>query len=373
METRYQNVKDDPDRAFLNYPGSPASWVPILSTETAAAMRADNRGVTVTYQGRRFLIPQYRARSLDDFQRSVDKFRSLESREGGILCLFRGQTRDYFDATGSLGCLPAGYRTARWRRWYHGADQTQLESKLVVWDRILVGEFGIEIGSAVGFEQSAPGFRRFYADRSPEARVSTNIMLLSILQHYGFPTPSLDVTADPLIALWFASHVGTRATRGRVRYEPVHPVPTAPVDGTPQQLSEIPSVLIFLQNPRLSAVNDLTSVEALRGIADRPFRQEAVLLPFEALSATPVELPWGPPGGPYYRPDEVSLPSPKLLVSKERRQTHRVPAAMIKVCFGAEELRSARPELTAEYLFPTTEILYSRLLTERAPHLAVYV
>jgi hypothetical protein len=346
--------------------------VPILSQEDAAALCADNRAVTVTYQGRRFLIPQYRALSLDDFRQSVDKFRRLESREAAVLCLFRGQTRDYFDKTGSLGCLPVGYRTARWRRWYHGADQKPLESKLAIWDKILVGEFGVQVGSAVGFEQSAPGFQRFYADRSPRARISTNIMLLSILQHYGFPTPSLDVTADPMVALWFASHIGTRTTRGRVRYEPMRPVPTVRRNGPPQQLSDIPSVLIFLQHPRFSAVNDLTSVEALRGIAERPFRQQAVLLPFEALSAAPVELPWGSPGGPYYRSDEVSLPSPRLLVSTDTRITHRVPAAMIKIDFDAEELRSVRPELTAEYLFPTTEILYSRLLSEKAPHLAVH-
>jgi hypothetical protein len=195
------------------------------------------------------------------------------------------------------------------------------------------------------------------------ARISTNTMLLSILQHYGFPSPSLDVTADPLVALWFASHVCTRTTRGRLHYEPLRlrPVPTAHKNGSPQQLSDIPSVLVFLQNPRLSAVNDLTSVEALRGISERPFRQQAVLLPFQADSISRE--------GPGFRPRREGLPP----ISRDSRDTHRVPAAMIKVCFGTEELRSVRPELAAENLFPTTDILYSRLLSEKAPHLAVYV
>src|SRR5262249_25239522 len=111
VEAHYENVNDDPgDGAFLDYPGEPACWVPILSKENAAALCADSRAVTVTYRRHRFLIPQYRALNLDDFRQSVDKFRRLESQEAGIQCLFRGQTRDYFDKTGSLGCLPAAAR-----------------------------------------------------------------------------------------------------------------------------------------------------------------------------------------------------------------------------------------------------------------------
>jgi len=222
VEAHYENVNDDPgDGAFLDYPGEPASWVPILSKENAAALCADSRAVTVTYRRHRFLIPQYRALDLDDFRQSVDKFRRLESQEAGIQCLFRGQTRDYFDKTGSLGCLPAGYRTARLRSWYDGADPKQLESQLAIWDKILVEEFGVKVGSALHFTYRGSGFTHFYVDRSPMARISTNTMPLSILQHYGFPSPSLDVTADPLVALWFASHVCTRTTRGRLHYEPL--------------------------------------------------------------------------------------------------------------------------------------------------------
>ena len=363
----YDNVRDD-ESSGLYYPGLPSSWVPSLSKEDAAALCASDRAVKVTYGKQRFLIPQYRALCLADFTRFVDKFRAWETREGGILCFFRGQTRDYFDEGGSLGCLPAGYRTAKWWKRYGGIGQAQLEKELTVWEKILVGEFGVNVRSQLGFDQKAEGFRRFYVDRSPRARVSTNIMLLSILQHYGFPTPSLDVTADPSVALWFALHT-CLASRGKFRYEAVRPLVGPRRKGPPEKQSDVPSVLIFLQHPGLSAVNVLTSVETLRGIAERPFRQQAVSLPFTSLSVSPVELPVYP----WERERIGSLPSPRMLVGKTVTPTHRIPAAMIKIYFSEEELRTARSELTAEYLFPTDEPLYTRLLSSKAPHLAVYV
>jgi FRG domain len=365
----YDNVRDDESGGWhLHYPGLPSSWVQCFSKEEAAALRASDRAVIVTYRQRRFLIPQYRALCLADFTRFVDKFRAFETLEGGVLCFFRGQTRDYFDEIGSLGCLPAGYRAAKWLKRYHGFGQVQLDKELKVWDKILVGEFGVNAGSQLGFEQKAKGFGRFYADTSPSARVWTNIMLLSILQHYGFPTPSLDVTADPLVALWFALHTCLES-RGKFRYETVRPLVGPRRKGPPQTQSDVPSVLIFLQHPGLSAVNVLTSVEALRGVAERPFRQQAVSLPFASKSVSPVELPVYP----WERERIGSLPSPRQLVRTTDTPTHRIPAAMIKIYFSEEELRTARSELTAEYLFPTDEPLYTRLLSSKAPHLAVYV
>jgi hypothetical protein len=299
----------------------------------------------------------------------VDKFRAFETPEGGILCFFRGQTRDYFDEAGSLGCLPAGYRNAKWLKRYKGMDdQAQLEKELAVWEKILVGEFGVNVASQLGFEQKAEGFRSFYVDTSPRASVSTNIMLLSILQHYGFPTPSLDVTAEASVALWFALHT-CRASRGKFRYETVTPLVGPRRKDPPQEQSDIPSVLIFLQPPGFSAVNVLTSVETLRGIADRPFRQQAVLLPFAGLSVAPVELPVTSAE----REQIGSLPSPRQLVSKTGTPAYRIPAAMIKIYFSEKELRTASSELTAEYLFPTDEPLNARLLSSKAPHLAVYL
>jgi hypothetical protein len=88
-----------------------------------------------------------------------------------------------------------------------------------------------------------------------------------------------------------------------------------------------------------------------------------------AVAVAPVELP-------VYSAERErigSLPSPRQLVAKTDTPTHRIPAAMIKIYFSEKELRTARSELTAEYLFPTDEPLYTRLLSSKAPHLAVYV
>ena len=381
----YDNVQDD-KAGHLYYPGAPASWVWLLSKEKAAELQAWNQAVTVTSRDQRFLIPQYQAFCLSDFTQIVDKFRARES-PGFISCFFRGQTRDYFDEAGSLGCLPSGYRNAKWLNRYKGMwfdemghlvdDGAQLEKELAVWEKILVGEFGVNVASQLGFERKPEKIEggyllSSYVDTSPRASISTNIMLLSICQHYGFPTPSLDVTSDPLVALWFALHT-CRASRGKFRYETVTPLVGPRPKGPPQEQADIPSVLIFLQNPRFSAVNVLTSVKTLEGVAHRPFRQKAVLLPFASHSVTPVGLPL-PPAVPKEIGSLPSLVAARALgVDEIVTWTDRIPAAMIKICFSEKELRTASSELTAEYLFPTDEPLYARLLSSKAPNLAVYL
>ena len=113
---------------------------------------------------------------------------------------------------------------------------------------------------------------------------------------------------------------------------------------------------IYLQSvhPHLSPywpAIDLSTVRELAGLAERPFVQKAVALPF--WSQTVKHTAFG-------------------MVSVDVRNTYRWPSAIIKVGFGADELLAMRPDLTAERLFPTGEQLYRHLLAARAPELAVY-
>ncbi len=41
----------------------------------------------------------------------------------------------------------------------------------------------------------------------------------ALFQHYGMPSVALDVSADPIVALWFATHKLIRETDGRVSYK----------------------------------------------------------------------------------------------------------------------------------------------------------
>ena len=47
-------------------------------------------------------------------------------------------------------------------------------------------------------------WERFYADRYTELKGMSNFERLAIMQHYGVPTKLLDITQNPLVALYFA-------------------------------------------------------------------------------------------------------------------------------------------------------------------------
>ena len=69
------------------------------------------------------------------------------------------------------------------------------------------------IGHGFGSRESfSPFFQQFYM-RELDERLG-----MAMLQHYGAPSGTLDVSFDPLIALWFACHKYNRHDDGQVSY-----------------------------------------------------------------------------------------------------------------------------------------------------------
>jgi hypothetical protein len=69
---------------------------------------------------------------------------------------------------------------------------------------------GHGLGSIGDFDEYAPMMMNFLGTDAAYRH--------AVLQHYGAPTPTLDVTFDPLIALWFATHVFRSEGSGLARY-----------------------------------------------------------------------------------------------------------------------------------------------------------
>jgi len=62
-----------------------------------------------------------------------------------------------------------------------------------------------------------------------------------ILQHYGCPTASIDITSDAKVALWFALNT-RKSNNGKVTFEPFRWSGSDP--------SQWPTVMVFSLNPR---------------------------------------------------------------------------------------------------------------------------
>jgi FRG domain len=72
----------------------------------------------------------------------------------------------------------------------------------------------LPMGSGMGTEESYSNLSHFYWSRPPSEEVS-----MSMLQHYGAPSGTLDVSFERCVALWFACHV-YNAKDGRAFYRP---------------------------------------------------------------------------------------------------------------------------------------------------------
>jgi hypothetical protein len=121
--------------------------------------------------------------------------------------------------------------------------------------------------------------------------------------------------------------------------------------------AKVPTLHVYLQPPS-SGENlyekyplvDLSCLEGLSAIAQRPSSQSAVSLPCSSFS--------------------FGSPSSRILPMLETSPVLRWPAAIIKLYFSFEACN--RTDIISETLFPKEERLYKRLLAVGAPHLAVY-
>lgn len=329
------------DELFCNWQPAPSKRELLRLLKTGMAVKA------LDY----WVIKQVHVYSLKEYLDTAHKCSKLIRSSKDHVCLFRGQNRDYFDKD-HLIIIPPAYRNQKLKNMYF--NESELIDALSPWEQVLSNVFNLNIRSGAVFmfkEKDDPNFIwRFAIDNSPDGRISSNPILMALLQHYGFPTANLDVTSDPLIGLWFALHKANTDEVGKIFYTPVSNIIT---DNNIKINYRQPSVYVYLEN--FNDSYDLTQIEDIQKIANRSFVQHAFSLPFRKT----VPTPYGSPGTPKMN---VMYGSP----------TSRIPISVLKIHFGVEELLELHKHLTTEYLFPKSEPLYEKLIGNNVPYLAKY-
>jgi hypothetical protein len=279
---------------------------------------------------------------LAEYQRFAERFASR--------CLLRGQNRDYFDE-GELSVEPSAFRTPRLRGLFAGRPHwSRLDEQLTLWEPILCS-VGIDVDSRVKHRlRLEHGGEVSLHARHAAARIASNPELGAILQHYGFPTPHLDVTSSAAVALYFALHKSTK-TRAGLCFKPVDVRRL----GSVSLIEPFPSIHVYFSSAHFdlrAETVDLCSLQDLIRVARRPSAQHAYSLTCVA--------------------HDVGL-APKSFLSYSTDYHPRRPVAIIKVAFPYASASGCFEPLTQRELFPTDEPIYKALLRARAPHLVRYV
>jgi hypothetical protein len=150
-----------------------------------------------------YRIPQHHARTVEDAMHIVGGYlRFAESI--GFVCVFRGQTRDYFNAVGVLLVLPAILRSMQLYQRYI-SNHRAFHDLLNPWLSVMV-DLGIQTGTGLKVDHTVRHSNghatagRLLVNH-PVALLRANPVVAAILQHYGFPTDHLDASTDPAVSL----------------------------------------------------------------------------------------------------------------------------------------------------------------------------
>jgi hypothetical protein len=296
------------------------------------------------------IIPQHHAATPAEFFAYAESYAQLTSRVLPLHCLFRGQTRDYFKSGGELSVLPAGFRS-QGGPFSRGAVKWEwVDSQLMPWLAFLSDACGIDLGSCLKFVPIVGdlGVCRWLATRALQL-TGSSLGIVALLQHYGFPTYFLDVTPNAAIAAWFALNKAVTATDGTVAFARLPGVPVARKIGrrSPEEIADIPCVQVYLQrsDDEQWPVLDLRKLPGLGEVALRPNRQEAFFLPFMAAKFD------------------------HNLNKFFDVECWRLPTAVIKLYFGANELELKHGELSADHLMPRNDPIYGALWSKHVPML----
>jgi hypothetical protein len=296
-------------------------------------------------------VRQHTARTLEDAIQGIKKYRDIAAKYG-LSIFFRGQNRDYL-LDECLNVTPAAARKKDWSQAYALLGKTFIDEKFRLWNEVIQQELKVEPETGIYYwfsdpDQPTKTVAAPFSDRRDSARISTNPLMMAIAMHYGFPTLCLDVSADEAVSIWFALHQADRDANGAISFSPlVHKVEREPLDS-------LPSLYIYLQkHDRENPVVELTRIEQLRGVADRPFMQSAVALPFRTFGTFASSLM---DGG----------------FANAEGPAFRYPTAIIKLLFAGAEMHAIRPEINSDYLFPKSDRLYQALICSQASELAIY-
>ena len=319
------------------------SWV---TDEAANRLRASGALLST---GEEHFVPRHVAYTPRDLERFLAEYQCFAEKFASR-CLLRGQSCDYFDDDGNLCVQPSAFRTPKLRKLFAwGPGGSHLDEQLSLWDTIL-SSLGIDVDSRVKHKlRLENGGKVFLEARDAAVRIASNPQLGAILEHYGFPTPHLDVTTIAAVALYFALHKATR-TRGGLCFNSVE---TQQLDLV-SFVEPFPSIHLYFSSAHLDAgaeCIDLCSLPDLVKVARRPTAQHAY-----SLTCVAHDL-------------HLSIDSTARYATDYRL---RLPVAIIKVAFPYASASGCFEPLTQHELFPTDEPIYRELLRARAPYLVRY-
>ncbi len=198
-------------------------FVPVTDPRELEILRKQGNDVPV-HSG---ITRQHRVGNIAEFQLWATRYQQL-ARDINMECVFRGQTRDYF-VDGELRVLPAAFRQEG-TPFSGYTTREVVEAQLRPWLTLLDETLQLDIGYSLTYCEIEEGHGIVRFQQPPQlSKEFSSEVLLGILQHYGFPTYCIDVTPDPLIAAWFALHVGIRSPEGRISYGRI---PTADIEIT---------------------------------------------------------------------------------------------------------------------------------------------
>lgn len=288
------------------------------------------------------------AQSLDSYYTIAKAYQSFAENYDNYFCLFRGQNRDYFDEDQCLSVLPTAWRS-KLRFEYSQFYSETLNNKLIPWLKVIENEISFSAQShlVINYKEKrdTESVHRQFRNNTPGVRIITNPYLLALAMHYGFPTPTLDVTSDPDVGLWFALNRPQRKNKGKIKYTPVNIGDN----------SASPSVYIYLQSAHeQNPVIQLTNLKKIKEKAPRALRQRAFALPF-----------WIPNVISAVRGGQTSWIYADILA-------HRWPSAVIEIQFPEEDLHNARPDFDVDFFFPKNDLFYEKLVELNAPEINIY-
>ena len=342
-------------------------WWPIYEYDTLTKMKNEGKAISLGEDHSIFhgmftfsncLIRIHYARSFLEYSEIVDIYKNL-SKEWSkwtnpkieLVCLLRGQSKDYINNQGILQSIPSAYRSSDLEQDFLSlSTNNTLASEWLQWASVIkyVTNQDDCSGELYKFSDPTQPGRKVapkYWDKSLSSRIMTSPVLMAVGMHYGFPTGCLDVTPDQSIALWFSLNSSNINSQGEIKYYPINKN-----HGTHGG----PSVYVYIQPRNFeSPTIDLTSINAIKNKAYRPFLQSAWALPF-------------------FKYSSVFMGGMEEIIYRISNPQIRMPSAIIKPIFSRKEMKIAQSLHSMEQLFPLKDPLYQALIDVKVSRLAIY-
>jgi len=205
---------------------------------------------------------------------NLEEYTAVTTSHQGQRLTFRGQSREYLTEAGMPSIKS---RLLRQKSFMDLSDWRAYDARLAEWALRVIEFFPSESHLRPAYYAGVTNSPLL----NPRSSVTWDVYLfgslatsekpaiIALMQHYGFPTHFIDLTTDPLVALWFATH---------------RPVEVTPNVWTYERLGSLaetdrrswPTVFMFAPAPETLFLEDVgLDVEKI----PRPFCQHAAFYP----------------------------------------------------------------------------------------------